>query len=305
MTARPSARADAQRNRDSIFVEDATVADVATFPGNQYVLRLHAPGTARCAVPGSFVHIRCDAAIPMRRPLSIMRADPEAGWIELLFKIVGNGLRSLGHRQPGDVMSVMGPIGNGFRPSRDRPHTLLIGGGVGIPPMVFLAETLWRDDHPWQPLVLMGSEIPFPFDAVTSAIRTGWLDAAVISAMPLMEEWRIPSRLASSSAFDGTFRGHVTDLARQWLQAQSADVLRQCEIFACGPTAMLVATAALARQFRVPCRIALEEYMACAVGGCAGCTVLVQTEDGPAMKRVCVDGPVFDAASVYPAAVPA
>ena len=300
MTAWPSARADAQRNRDTIFVEDATVTDVATFPGDQYVLRLLAPETARRAVAGSFVHIRCDAAIPMRRPLSIMRADPGGGWIEILFKIVGSGLRSLGHRQPGDVMSVLGPIGNGFQPSRERPHSLLIGGGVGIPPMVFLAETLWRDDYAWQPLVLMGSEIPFPFAAVTSRIRTGWLDEAVISAMPLLEEWRIPSRLASSAAFAGTFRGHVTSLARQWLAAQSVEELRLCEVFACGPAPMLAATAALAQEFGLPCQVALEEYMACAVGGCAGCTVLVQTDDGPAMKRVCVDGPVFDAASVYP-----
>lgn len=302
MTAGPSPRGDAQRNRDTIFVEDATVTDVATFPGSQYVLRLLAPDTAARAVAGTFVHIRCDAAIPMRRPLSIMRADPGQGWIEILFKIVGNGLRSLGHKQPGDVMSVMGPVGNGFRPSRDRPHTLLIGGGVGIPPMVFLAETLWRDDYAWQPLVLMGSEIPFPFDAVDSGIRTGWLDEAVIGAMPLMEEWRIPSRLASSEAFAGTFRGYVTELARRWLESQSVDVLRQCEVFACGPPPMLSAAAALAREFGLPCQVALEEFMACAVGGCAGCTVLVQTAEGPAMKRVCVDGPVFDAATVYPAA---
>jgi dihydroorotate dehydrogenase electron transfer subunit len=268
------------------------------------VLRLNAPETARRAVAGTFVHIRCDAAIPMRRPLSIMRADPGEGWIEILFKIVGNGLRSLGERRPGDVMSVMGPIGNGFRPSRERPHALLIGGGVGIPPMVFLAEALWRDDYAWQPLVLMGSEIPFPFAAVASGIRTGWLDEAVISAMPLMEEWRIPSRLASSAAFAGTFRGHVTGLARQWLESQDVEVLRQCELFACGPTPMLTAAAALAREFELPCQVALEEYMACAVGGCAGCTVLVQTAEGPAMKRVCVDGPVFDAATVYPAAAP-
>jgi dihydroorotate dehydrogenase electron transfer subunit len=292
----------AQRNRDTIFVEDVTVTDVATFPGNQYVVRLHAPETARRAIPGSFVHIRCDAAIPMRRPLSIMRANAADGWIEILFKIVGNGLRSLGHRQPGDAMSLMGPIGNGFRPSRERPNVLLVGGGVGMPPIVFLAETLWRDDYLWQPLVLMGSEIPFPFDTAASAIPTAWLDEAVISAMPLMEQWRIPSRLASSAAFAGTFRGYVTELARRWLEAQSVEVLRQCEVFACGPTPMLTAVAALARQFGVPCQVALEEYMACAVGGCAGCTVLVQTDEGPAMKRVCVDGPVFDAASVYPAA---
>ncbi|MBV8909496.1 MAG: dihydroorotate dehydrogenase electron transfer subunit, partial [Gammaproteobacteria bacterium] len=68
---------------------------------------------------------------------------------------------------------------------------------------------------------------------------------------------------------------------------------------ACGPTAMLRSCAALARRYRLPCQVSLEEFMACAVGGCAGCTVAVQEADGPAMKRVCVDGPVFDAYTVF------
>jgi dihydroorotate dehydrogenase electron transfer subunit len=117
--------------------------------------------------------------------------------------------------------------------------------------------------------------------------------------MPLMEDWRIPSRLASMTEFDGVFRGYVTDLARKWLEAQTDKDLAQSEIFTCGPTQMLEVIAALAREFNVPCQVSLEEYMACAVGGCAGCTVLVQTSEGPAMKRVCVDGPVFDATTVF------
>ena len=74
----------------------------------------------------------------------------------------------------------------------------------------------------------------------------------------------------------------------------------ETQVFACGPTPMLKAVAKLARDFDLPCQVALEEYMACGIGGCAGCTVLLQTPDGPAMKRVCVDGPVFDARQVYP-----
>jgi dihydroorotate dehydrogenase electron transfer subunit len=285
-------------HRGTIFLEECTVIDVALFPGEQYILRLHSPETARHAVPGQFVHIRCDAAIPMRRPLSIMRAGPGEGWIEVLFKIVGSGLRSLGQRAVGDRMSLLGPIGRGFSPSPERPRPLLVGGGVGIPPMIFLAETLWRDHRDWQALVLMGSEIPFPFEPVPSAIVTDWLRDKALHAMPLLEDWRIPSRLASGAGLPGTFRGNVAELARVWLSAQPPAVLREVEIFTCGPTAMLRAVAALAREFGVPCQAALEEFMACGVGGCAGCTVLVQTPDGPAMKRVCVDGPVFDAATV-------
>ncbi|HEX7719238.1 MAG TPA: dihydroorotate dehydrogenase electron transfer subunit [Woeseiaceae bacterium] len=289
------------RTRDTIFVEDARVLGVTTFPGTQFVLRLLAPETAARAVPGTFVHLQCDPAIPMRRPLSIMRVDTEEGWIEVLFKIVGSGLRSLGQRQPGDLVSLLGPIGNGFRPVPERPRTLLIGGGVGIPPMVFLAERLHQDAHPWQPLVLMGSEIPFPFEVSQSTIRTDWTDPSIDGAMPLLDGWHIPCRLASMAAIERTFRGYVTDLARTWLRTQSDAEREQTEIFACGPTPMLEAVAAVAREFALPCQVALEEFMACAVGGCAGCTVLVTTDDGPAMKRVCVDGPVFDAATVFPA----
>jgi dihydroorotate dehydrogenase electron transfer subunit len=291
---------NAQKNRGTLFVEDATVATVERFPGEQFVVRLNAPQCARHATAGSFVHVQCDESIPMRRPLSIMRASPADGWIEVLFKIVGEGLRSLGSKTPGDKMSIIGPIGHGFSPSPDRLNTLLIGGGVGIPPMVFLAEQLWNDDTDWRPLAIMGSEIPFPFDAEESAIITDWLPADVCKTMPLLESWNIATRLASLSDFDGCYRGYVTDLAREWLKSRSKDELAKTEIFTCGPTPMLKAVARLAREYNVPCQVSLEEFMACAVGGCAGCTVLVETRDGPAMKRVCVDGPVFDAALVFP-----
>jgi dihydroorotate dehydrogenase electron transfer subunit len=293
-------QAAAQKNRGTIFVEDARVTAIRTFPGDQYILRLHSPETAERAVPGSFVHIRCDDDIPMRRPLSIMRASVADGWIEVLFKIVGNGLRSLGHRKPGDSMSVVGPIGKGFEPSRKRPRALLIGGGVGIPPMIFLAERMREDDFNWQALTLMGSEIPFPFVPDKSILATEWLGKEFGAAMPLLEEWGIPCRLASLAGFDGVFPGYVSELARLWLESQTEEELGQTEIFTCGPTPMLQAIHGLSREFGVPCQASLEEYMACAVGGCAGCTVLVRTDEGDAMKRVCVDGPVFDAATVFP-----
>jgi dihydroorotate dehydrogenase electron transfer subunit len=165
--------------------------------------------------------------------------------------------------------------------------------------MVFLAESL-KDDPAWRPLVIMGSEIPFPFDLEVSAIDAPWAGDDVNATMPLLESWQIPTRLASLSDFSGTYRGYVTDLARVWLSSLPTEELERVEIFSCGPTPMLEAVAALAREFDVPCQVSLEEFMACAVGGCAGCTVLVQTPAGPAMKRVCVDGPVFDAATVFP-----
>jgi dihydroorotate dehydrogenase electron transfer subunit len=91
----------------------------------------------------------------------------------------------------------------------------------------------------------------------------------------------------------------VTELADAWLGSLTPAERAEVEVMTCGPHPMLVAVAALARRFGVPCQVSLEENMACGVGGCAGCTVLVQTPDGPAMKRVCVDGPVFDAATIF------
>ena len=92
MTASELATNIAQRNRGTLFVEDAEVIAVRTFPGEQFITRLAAPRCAEHAVAGSFIHIQCNESLPMRRPLSIMRADADAGWIEVLYKIVGEGL---------------------------------------------------------------------------------------------------------------------------------------------------------------------------------------------------------------------
>jgi len=293
----------AREHRGTIFVEDAALLSQQEFPGRQFVIRLRAPQCAAAATPGSFAHLTCDPLLPMRRPLSIQRADATAGWIEILYKIVGPGLEALSKQPVGTSISVMGPIGRGFRPSPARPRTLLVGGGVGIPPMVFLAESLKdRRDAPWQPLVLMGSEIPFPFRARPSTILLPGMPDGVIACMPLLDDWGVPSRLATLAGFPGCFDGYVTDLAATWLASLDAQALSEVELFACGPTPMLQATARVARRFGVPCQVSLEEFMACAVGGCAGCAVPVVTESGLAMKRVCVDGPVFDANAVFPPA---
>jgi len=145
----------------------------------------------------------------------------------------------------------------------------------------------------------MGSEIPFPFRLKPSAILVPGMPDGVIAAMPLLEGWQVPSRLASFSDFAGCFHGYVTDLAAAWLGGLDATALKEVEMFGCGPTPMLAAAAQVAKRFGIPCQVSLEEFMACAVGGCAGCAVEVKTPDGPAMKRVCVDGPVFNAADVF------
>jgi dihydroorotate dehydrogenase electron transfer subunit len=287
-------------HRDTIHLEEAELLGQESWPGGQFVLRLAAPRCAARARPGSFVHLCCDPGLPMRRPLSIQRADRAAGWIEILYKVVGPGLAALSRARAGERLSCLGPIGNGFEPLVARPQALLLGGGVGIPPMVFLAERLREQpDAAWKPLVLMGSEVPFPFRARPSTLIVPGIPAGTIACMPLLEEWGIASRLTSRAEFPGCFAGFVTELADAWLASLTATELAEVEVFACGPTPMLEASARLARRYEVPCQVSLEEFMACAVGGCAGCTVLVRTPQGAAMQRVCVDGPVFDAYSVF------
>jgi dihydroorotate dehydrogenase electron transfer subunit len=287
-----------ERNRGSVFLEDARILAQDSWPGQQFVLRVHAPRAARKAAPGTFAHIACDPAVPMRRPLSIMRANATEGWLEFLYKPKGHGLELLGLRQPGEVLSVLAPIGHGFTVDPARPRLLALGGGVGIPPMIFLADHV-RANRRLLPVVLMGSEVPFPFELVESGLAVDGVSKAATHAVELLEQWGVPSRLASHAGIAGAHRGYITDLARDALRAMSEGERSETQVFACGPTPMLKAVAKLACDFHLPCQVALEEYMACGIGGCAGCTVLLQTPDGPAMKRVCVDGPVFDARQVY------
>lgn len=282
-----------------IHEEEAVVLRQDALPAEQYTLRVRAARAAAGARPGTFAHIRCAPDLPMRRPLSIMRADPQEGWLEFLYKVVGAGTRRLAAAKEGDRVNLLAPIGRSFSEAPGRDHYLLLGGGVGIPPIVFLAEQ-WRRRPDLTLFTALGSEIPFPFQARPSQELAPAMPAGVIAAMPLLEDWGVTNRLASNAGFPGCYDGHVTDLGRAWLDGLQPGALGRAAIYACGPEPMLEAAAALAREYDVPCQIAVEEYMACGVGGCAGCNIPIRTAQGPAMKRVCVDGPVFPAAAVYP-----
>jgi dihydroorotate dehydrogenase electron transfer subunit len=236
----------------------------------------------------------------MRRPLSLQRASAAEGWIEVLYKTHGAGLAALAEARPGDRVSVLGPIGRGFRPDPSRPQAVLIGGGVGIPPLVFLAEQLRAAGAAPGAVGFFGSELPFPYDLRDPALPLPGAPAGATASLALVDDWGIPARLASGAGFPGCYRGYVTDLARGWLAGQPAEQLAKLTVYACGPGPMLRATQKLAHEFGLPTQLCLEEFMACAVGGCAGCVVPVMLDGKRAMKRVCVDGPVFDGASVYP-----
>ena len=285
---------DNKAHRGSIQVLDCQILAHYQFEGDQYILTLDSPEIAKATKPGQFVHITVSDSLAMRRPISIMSVDTDNGTFDLLYKVVGEGTRQLAERKIGEVLSIIGPIGNGFELT-DKKLPLLIGGGVGMPPMIAIAQQMKDTNH--DPFVILGSEVPFPFTPELSKIGNPCPNAS--HTMPLLEEWNVACRLASLQDYKGVFKGYVTDLAREYLNTLSTDELAQVEVYSCGPHPMLEAVAKLAKEYDLPCQVSLEEYMACAVGGCAGCVVEVQTDAGPAMKRVCVDGPVFDATTVF------
>jgi dihydroorotate dehydrogenase electron transfer subunit len=290
-------RSQQRSHRGSIHLEEATILRHEAHAGGQHILRIEAPRAARSALPGMFAHLRCAPSIPMRRPLSVMRAEPAEGWLEFLYKPIGRGLAALTERRPGEQVSCLAPIGRGFSVHPERPRIIALGGGVGIPPMIFLAEQLREHAH-YDVTVLMGSEIPFPFELVPASEALAGLPASATHEVALLRRWGVASRLASRAQLSGAFVGFVPELAELMLAALPQAALETTQLYACGPEAMLRATARLAQRFGVACEVALEEFMACGVGGCAGCTRRIETPTGPAMKRVCVDGPVFDASTV-------
>ena len=286
------------KTRNTLYVEQANLISHKAYQGEQYHMILKAPETSAHAKPGQFVHIQCNESIFMRRPMSIMRSDSKNKMIEILYKVHGAGTDALSNKRIGEKIDLIGPIGQPFKMKGYKKRPLLIGGGVGIPPMIFLAEHIKNTTKNLNPLVLMGSEIPFPFKNQPSKIIINEIPPDVTASMTLLEDWKIASRLTSLKDYAGCFGGHVTELADIWLEKLDPDQREEVEIFSCGPTLMLKAVSKLAKKYNLSCQVSLEEYMACAVGGCAGCTVLIKTENGNEMKRVCVDGPVFEAKNV-------
>ncbi len=200
------------------------------------------------------------------RAFSVLRAA--VGELHFLIEDVGPGTRRLCELRPGDDLLLVGPLGNGFAPPREGRAPLLVGGGVGIAPLA-----IWQDE--------LGGE---------ATTLLGFRDAAHAAGGALLAN-------ATVSTDDGSV-GHdglVTDLLADELEARADDV----EVYACGPPAMLEAVRELCRDHVVPAQLALESGMACGFGACFGC--VVPTVDG--YIRLCVDGPVLDAAKLETALV--
>lgn len=281
-----------ETNRNTLYVENAEVTANIQHGGDQFVMRLKAPKTAAAALPGQFVHIQVSEDRPMRRPISIMLANREDGTIDLLVKTVGDGTRELSERRAGEYLSILGPIGRPFDLSDISKRYICIGGGVGLPPMIFAADRLAGQANV---VVFAGSEIEFPFALMPSGFMLPGIGGNTILAITSLEERGIPSRIASNADIYGCYPGHVPDLARNYLLALDEAELQRCILLACGPHPMLHAVARLSRELDIPAQLSLEEYMACGLGGCAGCVVKTIEDGKEYYRRVCVDGPVFPA----------
>lgn len=284
----------------TVFEEKAKVISHKEYADQQFVLTLKAPKSASKAKPGEFAFIDCGENHLLRRPLSYLRNNASNNTVEFMYKILGPGLEALSKLKQGDHVNLMGPIGNGFSLEDPVKQPVMIGGGVGIPPVLFLAEYLKQCNEACQPIAFFGSELPFPFALTQSNINIAGVKKEINTTIQSMEKLDIACRLSSFSNFEGCYPGYVTELADQWLRGLTKEEKGEVIIYACGPEPMLAATSKLAYSHGVNCKLSLEEFMACAIGGCAGCTVKVYLPEGEAMKRVCVDGPVFDAISIYP-----
>jgi len=282
-------------HRNPIFEEQAEVLAQVAHPGDQFILRLKAPKTALHAKPGQFVHIRVSAARPLRRPISIMLTDPGKGTVDLLYKAVGEGTRELGQCSQGDALPMLGPIGKPFDLSDTLKRYVLIGGGVGIPPMIFAADRLAGNADV---VLFAGSEVEFPFALRPSDFLLPGIAGNTILGITSLESRGVPSRLASNAGMYGCYEGHVPSLAGDYLRALNEAERARTVLLSCGPHPMLHAVARLSRETKVAAQLSLEEHMACGIGGCAGCVVKTNEADGEHYRRVCVDGPVFSAESL-------
>ena len=286
-------------NKDIIFEEKAEIVDQVKFEADQFVTIVKAEKSSQTAKPGQFAFVECGGDTLLRRPLSYLRSSKEDGTVEFMYKTVGHGLESLSQLKKGDEIKIMGPIGNGFAIPSGKKSAILIGGGVGIPPVLFMGEEIKKMNGGIDLVAFFGSEIPFPFETCDSDLVMPGLDFSVNKTIDDMEKLGIPCRLSSQAGYEGCHLGFVTELAKSFIETLSDGEKTETIIYACGPESMLKAVAKLAKDDQLDCVLSLEEYMACAIGGCAGCTVKVLEDGHERMKRVCVDGPVFDAEQLY------
>ena len=260
-----------------MIVQDTTILWNQPAAPGYYRMGLACAGGFDAAKPGQFIMLRTGAQTSplLRRPFSLLgliRDGDQVTGIEILFKVVGKGTHKLSCCRKGERLSVIGPLGNAFLVPDDCRHLVLVAGGVGVPPIRFLAQSLLE--------------------------RDGILDRCVVfiggrtkDDLVCIGEFDLPGFLLDISTDDGSqgHQGVVTRSLKRALDQGPVDL-----VCACGPPAMLKAVAAIAEARGIPCQVSIEAMMACGMGACLGCAVRVRDDDAH-YRHVCMDGPVFDA----------
>ena len=259
----------------------SVASNVEVMPGI-HLMWIEAPHIAVTAQPGQFITVRC-GDFTLRRPFSVHQSSPlmgedsGEGEIALLFKVAGKGTLWLSRRQKGDRIDILGPLGKGFTIEPKSKHLLLVAGGIGIAPLVFLMQYA-SSQH--QITLIHGASTAaqlYPFSSVAKK-------RSKLSPLPKGVQF-IPV------TEDGSMgqKGRATDILPDFLDW--AD-----QVYACGPADMYKAMAKMSRRAKqnnlklTKCQVSLEVRMGCGFGACYGCTI--NTPKG--LKHICRDGPVFE-----------
>jgi dihydroorotate dehydrogenase electron transfer subunit len=246
--------------------------------GAYALLTFRHPETAREARPGQFVMIKAgvSAEPPLRRPFSILSADPERETFSLLVKAIGPGSRGLCAMAEGDRAQCLGPLGRPFTPPPPGVEALLVAGGYGVAPFRFFGEVLRR----------AGARALLFYGGRTAA------------DLPLLDRLRAEGLTVVAATEDGSLGAHgrVTLPLEEHLESAAGEA----RLYACGPEAMAHAVARLAAARGLSAEVSLDPWMGCGVGTCLGCVVRVQGEDEGRWRYrcACTEGPVFDSARV-------
>lgn len=256
------------------FQETVTVVSQKQIGTGIYDLTIQTKEIAAAAKAGQFVSVYSnDASKLLPRPISLCGIDRKAGTLRLVYRVTGEhtGTEEFSRLQAGDTMKIMGPLGNGFTVEKGR-KVFLIGGGIGVPPMLQLAKEMKDAGENFQ-------------------IVMGYRDAGTFLLDEFKEQGE--SFVATEDGSVGT-KGNVLDAIRE--NHLDADV-----IYACGPTPMLRALKAYAEEQNMTCYVSMEERMACGIGACLACVCNSTEKDAHSNvknKRICKEGPVFNAKEV-------
>jgi dihydroorotate dehydrogenase electron transfer subunit len=239
----------------------------------------------------------------LRRPFSLSgrsrgdggRNDNARDVLEIIYRTIGTGTRWLSEIAPGVALSVLGPLGNGFAPVPDAKVAVLVAGGVGIPPMIYLARELAAAGK--RVFAFCGAKsadlVPVRIDD-RAGVSTDGEPSGTSAAFP-------PEARIAVATDDGSlgFAGTVGDAFRRWLE-RNVRYAHALAVYSCGPEPMMKAVADACVPRKIPCQLALERHMACGMGTCQSCVVKIRdaSERGWSFKLCCTDGPVFDARDV-------